>query len=434
MKTLKTFLAVSITSILTACGGGGGETTPVTPEPPAPAPTVDYPVVAIDGYLQDAEIWLDLNGNGERDADEPFAMTSTNGEATLTISTNISFNDYSVVVKAIKGITFDESSNSTVHQNFLMAAPKGESVVTPLTTMVHTKIESGVDKETAIDEVAQALNLDINEVLGDFIEEGNEAAEKAAANIVSAGIIPEDANDLTEQIASDDEVTEVLEDLGELLPDLDEGEVVIVDDAQGLVIVEDSDGDGLGDPLEEPKPPVGSATISKSSVLAQDSAVCPNGGIQVETGIDENQNGVLDPSEVDSIEQVCHGTNGQDGLTSLVEISVVDAGSQCANGGSRIDSGIDFNLNGELDTVEISSTSYVCNGSNAVNHLTNIVTLNDGSEQCPFGGIEFQSGFDNNANQLLDQDEIVDTQRVCNEDPHLVGRWDEADWGSLTWQ
>jgi len=37
---------------------------------------------------------------------------------------------------------------------------------------------------------------------------------------------------------------------------------------------------------------------------------CPNGGIIVESGIDENGNGILDETEVDNIEKVCNGVNG----------------------------------------------------------------------------------------------------------------------------
>ena len=40
---------------------------------------------------------------------------------------------------------------------------------------------------------------------------------------------------------------------------------------------------------------------------------CPNGGVVIGYGIDENTNGVLDEDEVDGTETICHGTNGADG-------------------------------------------------------------------------------------------------------------------------
>lgn len=43
--------------------------------------------------------------------------------------------------------------------------------------------------------------------------------------------------------------------------------------------------------------------------------------------------------------------------------TVESAGSNCPSGGARIDSGIDGNNNGVLDGAEVTSTAYVCNGA-----------------------------------------------------------------------
>lgn len=39
---------------------------------------------------------------------------------------------------------------------------------------------------------------------------------------------------------------------------------------------------------------------------------CEFGGVEIESGIDENANGVLDPEEVDNVEKVCNGAPGKD--------------------------------------------------------------------------------------------------------------------------
>lgn len=58
----------------------------------------------------------------------------------------------------------------------------------------------------------------------------------------------------------------------------------------------------------------GGAPSTASRVTALESVDdCPNGGSQVETGIDDNQNGLLDDAEVDEIVIVCNGENGQNG-------------------------------------------------------------------------------------------------------------------------
>jgi hypothetical protein len=92
-------------------------------------------------------------------------------------------------------------------------------------------------------------------------------------------------------------------------------------------------------------------------------ANCPNGGITVDGGIDSNGNNVLDPVEVTSTQYVCNGTNSN-GLTTLVLITNEAAGVNCATGGRRIDAGQDANGNAVLDAAEILSTAYVCNGTN----------------------------------------------------------------------
>ena len=42
------------------------------------------------------------------------------------------------------------------------------------------------------------------------------------------------------------------------------------------------------------------STAARTSVLAANDPACPNGGILVETGIDSNGNGTLETNEVDS--------------------------------------------------------------------------------------------------------------------------------------
>ena len=40
---------------------------------------------------------------------------------------------------------------------------------------------------------------------------------------------------------------------------------------------------------------------------------CPNGGVKIETGIDTNENGMLDENEVTDTVYVCNGEPGEDG-------------------------------------------------------------------------------------------------------------------------
>jgi hypothetical protein len=87
---------------------------------------------------------------------------------------------------------------------------------------------------------------------------------------------------------------------------------------------------------------------------------CPTGGVQIDSGIDDNGNGVLDPAEVDTSEVICNGAVGGDGLTSLVEQTEISAGIVCAAGGVRFDVGKDQNSNDALDAFEITSSEFLC--------------------------------------------------------------------------
>ena len=51
-----------------------------------------------------------------------------------------------------------------------------------------------------------------------------------------------------------------------------------------------------------------------------------------------------------------------DGHASLVVVTAEAAGANCANGGQRIDAGVDLDDNGTLDDGNVIST-YVCNGA-----------------------------------------------------------------------
>lgn len=117
------------------------------------------------------------------------------------------------------------------------------------------------------------------------------------------------------------------------------------------------------------------AVAAATQVIPDGDVDCPNGGVLVETGIDENGNGVLDPEEVDDTHKVCNGQDGRTGASgatgpagptgpagfnALVAIERVNETPDCPAGGLRIDSGLDASRDGILDPDEIQYTRYVC--------------------------------------------------------------------------
>lgn len=142
------------------------------------------------------------------------------------------------------------------------------------------------------------------------------------------------------------------------------------------------------------------------------SANCKNGGIKLEIGLDKNSNGSLEVEEINVTNYYCHGLNGSNSLTALEE---EPSGLNCENGGYKINSGIDFNNNNVLDIDEITASSFICNGINGKETLTKITNEPKGMN-CENGGMKIEAGKDINENGILDGDEVISTTYGCNAD------------------
>lgn len=152
---------------------------------------------------------------------------------------------------------------------------------------------------------------------------------------------------------------------------------------------------------------------------------CPNGGLTVQSGIDTNTNYVLEPIEATSVQYVCNGIDGSSGSNVRMVIANEPLGANCAAGGSLINVGLDLNRNDILETLEITSFSYVCkgasglngfDGTNGANGLSNIsrTVTESVSANCNFGGQKTTMGLDINSNLQLDLNEVASTTYVCN--------------------
>ena len=66
--------------------------------------------------------------------------------------------------------------------------------------------------------------------------------------------------------------------------------------------------------------------------------------------------------------QGVQGLAGQDGKNTLINTTLEPSGTNCPNGGTKVEVGLDNNSNGVLDISEInaSQTKYVCNGAQGV--------------------------------------------------------------------
>lgn len=111
---------------------------------------------------------------------------------------------------------------------------------------------------------------------------------------------------------------------------------------------------------------LGPSSVGRTTVLPVGGTDCPNGGIRMDTGIDSNNNGVLEADEVKNTSNLCNDqevTENPYEHSSLVAIESEPTGTvHCPAGGLKIRSGTDANNNGMLDPGEDGYTEYICNG------------------------------------------------------------------------
>ena len=114
--------------------------------------------VAADGYIRDAQIYLDANGNGKADPTELLAGVVTDSAGNFFIPSGANPNGYAIIV--VGGVNIDTG----LPNNTPLKAPAGSSVVNPLTTLIQSVVEantgsSAVTVEQATAQVAAALGL-----------------------------------------------------------------------------------------------------------------------------------------------------------------------------------------------------------------------------------------------------------------------------------
>lgn len=106
------------------------------------------------------------------------------------------------------------------------------------------------------------------------------------------------------------------------------------------------------------------ATLVDLDVLAAGED-CANGGVLVSTGVDANGDGVLQDDEVATSEPVCDGASASSALLTTTPLEVGDP--TCADGGSKIEAGLDDGdpggtaNDGVLQPEEVDSTEFLCN-------------------------------------------------------------------------
>lgn len=135
--------------LLAGCGGDGGSTTETT-QPDTSGTVTTGGILegqVADGYLVDALVFLDLNGNKALDPGEPNTLSGNGGKFRLETKAGMEAL-HSVVVQVHAGETLDEDDQALVRHGYTLETPTGQhKFISPLTTMVKQEL----DKNAAFD-------------------------------------------------------------------------------------------------------------------------------------------------------------------------------------------------------------------------------------------------------------------------------------------
>ncbi|MCG3863470.1 MULTISPECIES: hypothetical protein [unclassified Photobacterium] len=205
MKKTKVFLAIATALTLSACGGGGDDSTPAPAPADDPVTTKEYK--AIDGYLVNADIYVDRNKNKIADEDEKLEqVTGTNGE----FSVEEKDTKYPIIIKAIAGVTSDSDKEGKIDKDFTFVADSGIDIISPFSTMAYKTDKTLEELQTELDLPSGYINADY--VAKKLVDESKSEAGKVHAL----------ARALTERIANGFESSKLIESAKNIKKSIDE--------------------------------------------------------------------------------------------------------------------------------------------------------------------------------------------------------------------
>ncbi len=228
----KKHLSLAIMSALAVGCSDSGSTNNQSNDP---QPTT-YTIRAIDGYLQNAEVY------GGENCTELLGVTDSNGE----LSIDVQYRSSTLCVEAIPNLTFDTGRKSLVENAFSLKAPANSDVVTPMTDLVAEQMEQ--DETLTLEEAQQNVIVAVSPdpdspvsediLFGDYTQEDSteaEAVELLAETLVDAetnstqDLTIEEKLQVTESVSND--IVSEIDDNGHL----PEHYAPIVDDSGNVI-------------------------------------------------------------------------------------------------------------------------------------------------------------------------------------------------------
>lgn len=159
MKHIVSFLLLP--SILLGCGGGEGGGDALSKA------SSFFTLKVIDGYLEGAVIYADINDDKMITIQDDLRLGVTNANGELKIDDK--YKKYNLIAEVVAGQTKDSDSNDYVTESYEMSTPASSDLITPYT---HLSLQLNKDMTTLSNE----LNLDEHVVKGDFVALKNDPA------------------------------------------------------------------------------------------------------------------------------------------------------------------------------------------------------------------------------------------------------------------
>lgn len=187
-------LVVCLASAVVMAGCGvGGDTTAGVGTGGTGTFTASLTGSVADGYLINAIVFLDKNGNYQLDSDEPYAVTGADGISTLSI-TPAEREAYPIIAVAFKGITIDSASMLPIASNYVLSFPKagfkttGSNSISPISTSLRELLETGqyTTVQQAMDALSSHMGLPADiDLLAENIAIDNPALNAVARSIAA---------------------------------------------------------------------------------------------------------------------------------------------------------------------------------------------------------------------------------------------------------
>ena len=190
---------------LSACGSSDSS----DESPSQPATSVTLSGVVADGYLTGATVCLDMNRNKQCDTGEPTATTTTGGAYELPDIPTADSTAYPIAVEVVAGTIDADDPANPIASGYTLTAPAGKhQFVSPITTMIQTKIDTNptLSADEAEGAVKTSMGYSVDSTVSlytDYVAAKNDGSNPNAADYAQVHEVAK----VTAQVLEDNQAT-----------------------------------------------------------------------------------------------------------------------------------------------------------------------------------------------------------------------------------